>query len=141
MGEISVVYTMEKEYGVPPMPALAELPDGDGEYLPAGNIVPNVETLGGIMRNLHETIVSQLLNKRMCYCEIINGRRVIFQMPPANQLHDFVSFYGEESHAYNVVLMIPSTQPEPDGEYKYDTHTFEYELPKTPPYLDKFSQN
>jgi len=123
------------------MPALAELPDGDGEYLPAGNIIPNLETLQGFMSDLHETIVSQVLDKRTRYCEIIDGRRVIFQMPPANQLHDFVSFYGEDNHAYSVVLMIPSTQPGPDGEYEYDKQPFEYKPPEIPSYLDKFSQN
>jgi len=124
------------------MSALAELPDGDGEFLPAGNCTPLLGKLRTFMRNLHETIVAQILDGRTRYCEIIDGRREIFRLPPANQLHDFVSFQAEDNHALGVVLIIPSTHPRPDGEYDYHSiPPFEYMPPEPPEYLQNYSQN
>ncbi|MDD4628667.1 MAG: hypothetical protein PHE68_04730 [Candidatus Peribacteraceae bacterium] len=124
------------------MSALAELPDEDGKFLPAGNRLLNLETLRTFMHDLHETIVAQILEGRTRYCEIIDGRRVIFQLPQANQLHDFVSFQVEDNHAFGVVLMIPSTHPRPDGEYDYHSiPPFEYMPPEPSDYLYNFSKN
>lgn len=126
------------------MDALAELPDGDGEYLPSGNCLPNPQTLRTFMGDLHETIVSQILDGRTRYCEILDGRRVIFKLPRKEQLHDFVSIHRQEGEAYGIVLMIPSANPDPNGEYDYHViPPFEYMPPEPPiaPYLNNFSQN
>jgi len=126
------------------MQAIDELPDGDGEYLPPGNCVPNLWALRIFLSDLHETIVAHVLDGRTRFCEIIDGRRMIFQLPKKEQLYDFISVQSDEHSAYGITLMIPSTQPRPDGEYiYYKVPPFEY-LPPEPPdtsYLHTFSQN
>jgi len=125
------------------MSAIDELPDGDGENLPSGNCVPNLPTLKKFTSDLHETIVSQILDGRTQYCEILDGRRVIFRLPRKEQLYDFISVQSEANNALGIVLMIPSTQSHHDGEYEYHTRTFEYLPPQIPDtsYLPSFSQN
>ena len=122
------------------MPALAEVPDGNGEYLPQGNRLLRLETMGDFMRDLRQTIVNQLLDGRERYCEILDGRRVIFRLPQANQLHDFVSFQVDDHSAYGVTLMIPATSPRPDGKDEYDVQPFWY-MPSPPDYYPKLSDN
>ena len=125
------------------MPALAEVPDGNGEWLPSGNIIPNTKTLRQFMNDLHETIVAQLLKNRTCFFEMVDDQRVVFPLPSKEQIQDFVPFHDEEGKAIGVVLMIPSIGPSPGGEPLYHTEVFEYEPPKPPDtsYLPEFSGN
>lgn len=125
------------------MQALDSLPDGDGEYLPLGNCVPNLWALKIFLSDLHETIVAHVLDGRTRFCEIIDGKRMIFQLPQKEQLYDFIAVSREEGKAYEIVLMIPGTQASPDEAPTYHKELFEYKPPEPPDtsYLHAFSQN
>jgi hypothetical protein len=130
------------------MPLLAELPDDGGPYiLPQGNAEFNdLKDRQQFFSDLHETILAQLLGGRRRCCEILDGERMIFELPPKEQLHDFVALHLVDgvlngSKQLSVVLKIPSTGPNIRREDIYLTKEFDYYLPKVPKYLDKFSAN
>ncbi|MDO8468817.1 MAG: hypothetical protein Q7S29_03615 [Candidatus Peribacter sp.] len=125
------------------MQALDELPDGDGESLPSGNCKIRVQEMRTFMSDLHETIVAQILEGRTSVFEIIDGEEVEFVLPKLQQLYDFVSFHQELHEAIGVLLMMPSKNPRPNGEYIYRTEYFQYKPPEPldTSYLPAFSQN
>lgn len=94
------------------------------------------------MSDLHQTIVSQILDGQTDCCEDIDGEMVHYRLPMKQQLHDFVAFNREEGHEVSVILKMPSVHPRPNGEYIYHTEIFEYQPPvPDTSYLPAFSRN